>query len=86
MITGDRVEDVADSFDKLDDGALRGYLTGAAAERGERFRIVEMEDGWVAEFRTPAGIGGEGRSLGVEGAPDRRTAMAQLADLVSRAG
>ena len=55
MITGDRVEDVADSFDKLDDGALRGYLTGAAAERGERFRIVEMEDGVGGRVPHPGG-------------------------------
>jgi hypothetical protein len=82
---------MSDDFDRLDDDALLGYLTGAAVERDERLVIEErwtvgvrmrpgVRDGeWFAEARS-----GEAVILGVNG-PDRRTAMLRLAHLFADA-
>lgn len=80
------------SLDKLDDDALKLYLTGAAAERGERFVLEPDGDRCRAEFRAPTAITGEviptedgARTVGdvvylSAEAGDCRTAMLALAD------
>jgi hypothetical protein len=70
-------------YKALDDDALIGYLTGAAAERGERFEIRQVEDRWEALFLTKVSMFGEVGTLSA-GAPDRRAALLELADQVSR--
>lgn len=90
---------VAHHFDALTDEALHGYLTGAAVERGERFVIDQRGDQWFAGFRTETGLGGQTVHLGDEATtlsseavilgmpgPDRRTAMARLADHLATGG
>lgn len=93
------VRGVAHHFDALSNEALHGYLTGAAVERGERFVIEQRGDQWFAELRTETGLGGQTVHLGDEATtlsgeavilgmpgPDRRTAMARLADRLATAG
>jgi hypothetical protein len=83
-------------FDELDEGALHGYSTGAANERGERFVVEQRGHEWVAQFRVPNPLAGEvvpvgdaaatlldkAVSLGMPGR-DRRVAMLRLAELVA---
>ena len=69
-------------YEALDDDALIGYLTGAAAARGERFEFRQVEDRWEAAFLTKVSMFGEVGTLSA-GAPDRRAALLALADQVS---
>lgn len=70
---------MSDDLDRLDDDAVFEYLTGRARESDMRLVVEQRDSEWLAESRSPSGLGGEMVVLTANG-PDRRTAMLRLSD------